>query len=687
MNAIQTHFGPQRKVFALMNESPDLPIQPISCNELMEFLEAVKRAKGKLSKGNAQRYKSAAIKFRMINGFPPFTADEQTSFKRWLKGLHNQVSESLRHGNMDASDSGKRHLKVEEYQSLLNDIVSIESGLSRKTLTELPLFLTLSWNLCARSDTTASIHSTHLEWEGDCLKVGIAKSKRNYGTSAVYYHVFANPLSPAICPILALAIHAAVHRDVLSQQRPLFRETSAQNRGTSNWFSHICTERNLQGLGCHSIRKGAITFASNGTPESVPFGSIQVRARWNSSGPNGTLYRRYVRFEAAGDQFIGRILAGLPVQSSDFSAMPPRFNRDFIDSPRMKALIASTFGDLCSPSLIRISTYLLASLVFHHNWLQATLFKSHRLWSSSFGRISCEVLEELSTYLESSSSASARGIPVSVRLLEKQAETDKKVSALSGTVEEIGLAVSEIKEFLPMTQAAAGQFVGQKQMEAITNVVTSAFESILENRIPSLLATAPEEEKNLEGFPSFTWGGQIRAVPSDFVLIRAGGLCSDLWDLWWVGEVWESTPICPYKTLILKFRKDVVDAYKLRGEKHELASKSMTEIKKVVQWFLDQVALIEDENFQEQMTQLKAINPWTNRDRAQTLSTACWRTIWDRTQNIIKNARGRSRKRAGQTENQVPSKKRKHDNFRLGLRAIYERIMSLDAEAVDSNNT
>ena len=93
--------------------------------------------------------------------------------------------------------------------------------------TELHLFLLLLWNLMARSDTASSVHSRHLDWEGDCLKIGIAKSKRNSSVTATYYNVFANPFQPAVCPVLGLAIHLACNTNILGP-------TKFASRGNSN---------------------------------------------------------------------------------------------------------------------------------------------------------------------------------------------------------------------------------------------------------------------------------------------------------------------------------------------------------------------------------------------------------------------------------------------------------------------
>ena len=80
------------------------------------------------------------------------------------KGMHNMRSERIRRGE-DDGEEGKRHLKREEYEHLCKFALENYAQIcSAKFGTEVLLFLILGWNLCARSDTTAFIHSSHLDF-------------------------------------------------------------------------------------------------------------------------------------------------------------------------------------------------------------------------------------------------------------------------------------------------------------------------------------------------------------------------------------------------------------------------------------------------------------------------------------------------------------------------------------------
>jgi hypothetical protein len=74
------------------------------------------------------------------------------------------------------------------------------------------LFWVLSWNILARSINTASISLRHLDWNGDALQVFICQAKNDQegDKSEFPKNVYANPVMPEICPILALGIYFLV---------------------------------------------------------------------------------------------------------------------------------------------------------------------------------------------------------------------------------------------------------------------------------------------------------------------------------------------------------------------------------------------------------------------------------------------------------------------------------------------
>ena len=70
-------------------------------------------------------------------------------------------------------------------------------------------FLLLCWNLVCRAGNTVSICHSHLEWQGDALRIYFAHMKNDQSGERPRdpRHVYANPLHPEVCPILSLALY------------------------------------------------------------------------------------------------------------------------------------------------------------------------------------------------------------------------------------------------------------------------------------------------------------------------------------------------------------------------------------------------------------------------------------------------------------------------------------------------
>jgi hypothetical protein len=60
----------------------------------------------------------------------------------------------------------------------------------------------------ARCHSVASLMYQHITWSGDCMQVVFPTHKGDpEGKNAKPKHVFANPMDPSVCPVLALAIY------------------------------------------------------------------------------------------------------------------------------------------------------------------------------------------------------------------------------------------------------------------------------------------------------------------------------------------------------------------------------------------------------------------------------------------------------------------------------------------------
>ena len=135
--------------------------------------------------------------------------------------------------------------------------------------------------------------------------------------------------------MLALAKYLFTNPDILTSNCQLFPGNHQYERFLKIFHKVIkkyASEFQALGvemgsLGAHSIRKGAITLVASGCTVSPPMASICLRACWSM----GTIKDRYIHYEKAGDQFVGRSVTGISSLSVDFAISPVHW--DWTNAP------------------------------------------------------------------------------------------------------------------------------------------------------------------------------------------------------------------------------------------------------------------------------------------------------------------------------------------------------------------
>ncbi|KAH9117534.1 hypothetical protein LEN26_012614 [Aphanomyces euteiches] len=196
-------------------------------------------------------------------------------------------------------------------------------------------------------------------------------------------HCYANPLNPAVCLFVALGIYLACNPQIAngslfpgSKQRfsKSLSKLAGENHLTNNQSENKTAKKDI---GTHSIRKGVATYACSGSTGGPSIVSICLRCGWSL----GNVMERYFRYESAGDQFTGRVVAGLPINSGDFTMLPPHFAD--AEHTTVKNGVRLMFPGLCaSPTVCELLKLILASLVHHHKWLLENLPHNHALLST-----------------------------------------------------------------------------------------------------------------------------------------------------------------------------------------------------------------------------------------------------------------------------------------------------------------
>jgi hypothetical protein len=200
-------------------------------------------------------------------------------------------------------------------------------------------------------------------------------------------HVFPNPVNPAVCPVLSLAIYLLCtgFEEEPNKLFPGGKQYDRYHKALKRLLEDPVVKAELKGrgidpsqIGTHSVRKGAATYCASGLTAGPSMAAIQLRAGWTLEG----VQNRYIRYEGAGDQVVGRTVSGLPYTTVDFAILPPFF--------RVSGDLLKTAIDECFPrapeTLHGVLKFCVASVLHHTDFLRATLPANHLLFSTPLFR-------------------------------------------------------------------------------------------------------------------------------------------------------------------------------------------------------------------------------------------------------------------------------------------------------------
>jgi hypothetical protein len=461
-----------------------------------------------------------------------------------FKGLKREVASNMASGVVSCKE-GKDPLPFELYRYF--GLATLKSA-SRDMIFG-RTFLILSWNLMARAANTLSIRYEHMQFTEDCLCIMFAQMKTDQFADRPKdpRHVYANPIMPEVCPMLALGVMWLCY-GFSSDSNKLFPGSRQYER-----FRHLLSrlleaessQLALRGIdksdiGSHSIRKGCATYCSSGSTACPSGPSIDIRAGWAQGGVKG----RYVKHQNAGDMFVGRTASGLPINDPQFSILPPHFNRS--DDARDAIHLCFT---AVPPQAYRVAEFALASVVFHREFLRTTLPESHSLFStrlfttrnlldSLVNNVICEMPSE-------SSKMQATGIPPHVAILNHITQLWRAVEASKSSQDH---NVTKIIDgvIAVLDERAIGSGVVTRDMLHQEFAAHSArIEAICREGRHSVAPITTREEENRPMGQLYSWGGALHPVPETFELPSVS--CRDAWHLWIQGDASKQYP--PFRKL------------------------------------------------------------------------------------------------------------------------------------------
>ncbi|KAH9148505.1 hypothetical protein AeRB84_008162 [Aphanomyces euteiches] len=248
---------------------------------------------------------------------------------------------------------------------------------------------------------------------------------------------------------------------------------------------------------------------------------------------------RYFRYEAAGDQFVGRIVAGLPINSGDFSVLPPHFGSGHDHD--VDFALKTMFPSLANAGpMLGILRVLLASLVHHSNYLATTLPHQHTLLSTYLFTDPdlASKLRSKIIYGSSTNVIQPTGIPPHVELYRKLDAARQQILDLPDSI------IQGIGRLLEEKGVMAGnitrEIMEQMLAKAIQTLTNQCRPSVCENRGSTINQESPK-------YPLYQWGNKLHVLPESFDFPNVDVFTA--WNLWWLGNPMQNT--IPYKKIQL----------------------------------------------------------------------------------------------------------------------------------------
>ena len=461
-----------------------------------------------------------------------------------FRGLKRKIATSLQAGEGTVK-VGKEPLSFGLYRFLGISLMKEPS----KEFSFAHAFMTICWNLMCRSSNALQIHYRHMQWSDDALCIIFAHMKNDQTGERPRdpRHIYPNPDKPDICPILSLALYWATN-SIAPGASELFPGNNQYDRfqkilARTVHLDNVAIELERLGLGpedigTHSMRKGAATFCSSGSTACPSSSAIHLRAGWTLGGVQDS----YIRYEAAGDMYVGRTLSGLPQDKAEFAAVGPYFEPSNVVNEAVQHVFPNLPGHLQ-----KVGEHALASLVYHADFVLGVVDRNHPARQCYIYR-NRELLESLKPLAKVSlpgdpSGRYATGVPPHISLLNQMKQIE----------DEIKKVIPALQESVTSTVSGIVHELEERAIGART-VTTDGLKAMLEETLQQVLENcmlnqnqnnAPIEANNpsnaQQEYPAvYMWGGALHLLPENYIL--PNGTCEAAWQVWMLPDTMNGHP-------------------------------------------------------------------------------------------------------------------------------------------------
>lgn len=284
----------------------------------------------------------------------------------------------------------------------------------------------------------------------------------------------------------------------------------------------------------------------------------------------GNTQQRYIHEGDGGDQLTGRVACGLPLNNLDFTVLPPHFKRAFIIPEDYWTAEFANYKSF-PKSFRQTMPYLLASMVYHYEWLRENLPSLHPVKNCvAFCSNHLQAWREFVVCGRSVSDSDmiATGIPPTLIISQEVDKLMKRVMELESILEKRN---DDLHEYLENTLVRLPASVEERISTRFTingaiqltredlersardqeERILQRVEMILTQRLVQPNAqddtetTSETTEHAQNDFQLFHYANRFNKVPSDFRFISLN--VKSMFDFWHFGD--KSRRICPSKDL------------------------------------------------------------------------------------------------------------------------------------------
>ena len=407
------------------------------------------------------------------------------------------------------------------------------------------------WNFMARSASVDPLgfHNFSLGTDSIIGKYDDSKADKS-GERLSEKNIYANPFEWKMCFWTGLGVWCSLNSQRLSKSERLFLQTDVKEGTAATKFceqiSSIAGQHveelkihvNEKNFNPYGLRKGAATHAVSGTTAAPSIPAVARRGEWSI----GSVLDVYWHFGSVGDQYLGRILAGLNPNHVSFASLPPHWTvANPLANEDIKKAIDMTFPGLFSKQkqIIPILLRCFACMIYHSKELVKQM---HRIPGHQFNKLAIlhepDLLRKLRELVTTDPTedvlTTATGIPPHIELgIELKNANRTLASLIAMTQNQSERVIAAINEAFESKAIESGQVTGQKLKELLMEFRTSTLDVVSQKMTEMFNARVGLQQGEIQNSVDssakkaaartnvFEYNGRWNAVPEHFKFPKA----------------------------------------------------------------------------------------------------------------------------------------------------------------------